>query len=345
MKLGRVLITIIFVLMVVGLAFWRNHRSRPPVGHQDLRVEVADSFKAFADDFNGLFAQYWVYKSKSTVGISTTSTTIARSTATTQPSQTLHPDVRLAESSWELDRAAAEQNLLPAAWQSRLPKRSCPFFSTVVWVVKSPGAKNLKSWSDLLRADVVIVTVDPAQSATGQWVYSAMLGGLRREENHSGELVDGQLRDVFGRAKLYATTNAATKAFADGTGDVLLAWESDAMTLAAGREGLTLVTPPTSIRVEPPVSMLDLHADAHNVREVAEAYVEFMYTERAQRLAVKHHLRPTIGTLDAESNDRFPTVELFTIDELGGWATLAERYFRGPTSAPVNQREGQTSLP
>jgi sulfate transport system substrate-binding protein len=227
--------------------------------------------------------------------------------------------------------AIAAAGLLPANWQTHLPHNSTPYTSTIVFLVRAGNPKQIRDWSDLAKPDVSVVTPNPKTSGGARWNYLAAWGyGLRRL---GGE---AQARDLVRR--LYANVpvldtgaRGSTVTFVErGIGDVLLAWENEALlTLDAyGAGKFEIVAPSFSILAEPPVAVVDRNVDRRGTREVAQAYLEFLYTKAGQELAAKHHYRPRDAEVAAKHADRFPAIELFTIEEqFGGWAKAQAGHF------------------
>jgi sulfate/thiosulfate-binding protein len=261
----------------------------------------------------------------------------------------LQADVVTLALAYDIDVIAEKSQQLPADWQSKLPHNSAPYTSTIVFLVRKGNPKKINDWSDLAREDVTIITPHPKTSGGARWNYLALWGfALKQELGGFGALKDPA------RAADVAAANAKAKEFvasvfkrvpvldsgARGStntfvqkemGDVLLTWENEAILAVSelGPEKVDIVTPKTSILAEPPVAVVTKVAKKHGTTEVAEAYLKHLYTPEGQTLAAKHYYRPADPTgVDAKLLERFPSVELFTIDEVfGGWKKAQAEHF------------------
>ena len=249
----------------------------------------------------------------------------------------LEADVVTLALSRDIDVIADKARLLPVDWQKRLPHASAPFSSTIVFVVRAGNPKNIKDWSDVVRDDVDVITPNPKTSGGARWNYLAAWsyalgqngGDSTAQEAAAQELV----KKLFARVPVLDTgARGSTTTFAErGIGDVLLAWESEALLLtsrsAKAGEGFEIVVPSSSIRAEPPVAVVDKNVDRHGTRAVAQAYVEFLYTDEAQEIAVKHHYRPSSEEAKAKHAAAFPPVLLVGIEQLKGWREAQRVHF------------------
>ncbi len=242
----------------------------------------------------------------------------------------LQADVVTLALSPDIDVLAAA-GLTGRDWASRLPHRSTPFVSTIVFLVRHGNPRGIRDWNDLVRPDVAVITPNPKTSGGARWNYlAAWVYGLRRGggQDAARDFVARLYRRV---PVLDGGARAATSTFVQrGIGDVLLSWESEAF-LAARRFGagrFEVVVPSVSILAEPPVAVVDRFADRHGNREAAEAYLAFLYTEVAQEIAARHGYRPTSQAVARRFADRFPALELLTVDEaLGGWSAVQAIHF------------------
>ena len=217
----------------------------------------------------------------------------------------------------------AEAGLIAPDWQARLPDRAAPFTSTIVFLVREGNPKGIRDWDDLVAPGVQVITPNPKTSGGARWNYLAAWGyaldASGGDEAAARAFVGALYRNV---PVLDSGARGATTTFAEREiGDVLLAWESEAL-LAIDRLGddaLEIVVPSVSIRAEPPVAVVDRNVDDHGTREVAEAYLAFLYTEEAQAIAARHHYR---------ARDAAPALRLSTIEEVaGGWTAAQATHF------------------
>jgi sulfate/thiosulfate transport system substrate-binding protein len=220
--------------------------------------------------------------------------------------------------------------LIEPGWQDELPYRSTPYTSTIVFLVRKGNPKGIHDWADLVAPGVEVITPNPKTSGGARWNYLAAWGYAL--EQHGGDEAKAKqfVAALFANVPvLDAGARASTTTFVEREiGDVLLAWENEAMLavekLGAGR--LEIVVPSVSILAEPPVAVVDQVVDRRGTREVATAYLEFLYTPEGQRLAAKHFYRPRDPA--AAPAGRFPEVRLLTIDDVaGGWAKAQAAHF------------------
>jgi sulfate transport system substrate-binding protein len=260
----------------------------------------------------------------------------------------LAADVVTLALAWDIDNIQMNAHLLPANWQMRLPDNSSPYTSTIVFLVRKGNPKQIHDWPDLLRDGVDVITPNPKTSGGARWNYLAAWGfALERALGGDlGKLVDAPQAEIdkaqadaeaFVRA-LYrhvpvqdTGARAATNTFAQrGIGDVLLAWENEALLSIAelGPDKLEIVTPSVSILAEPPVALVDAVVDRRGTRGVAEAYLEFLYAPEGQDIIARNYFRPRDQNIAAKYADRFPKLRLFTIDDaFGGWREAQTRHF------------------
>jgi len=222
--------------------------------------------------------------------------------------------------------------LIPKAWQKRLPNNSCPYTSTIVFLVRKGNPKGIRDWSDLAGPGVVVITPNPKTSGGARWNFLAAWGWALDQpggdEPKARELVGKIYKNT---AVLDSGARGATTTFVErGIGDVLIAWENEALLAQAaeGREKFELVVPSESILAEPPVAVVDTVARRHGTAELAEEYLQFLYSPEAQELIAQHYYRPSDPAVAHRYAAQFPRLKLFSIDEkFGGWSQAQARYF------------------
>jgi sulfate transport system substrate-binding protein len=235
---------------------------------------------------------------------------------------------------YDIDVIADKTGKIPADWQKRLEHNSSPYTSTIVFLVRKGNPKGIKDWGDLVKPGVEVITPNPKTSGGARWNYLAAWGyELSRnggDQNGAKEFVSKVYKNV---PVLDSGARGATTTFVQrGIGDVLLSWENEAF-LAIKEFGneYEIVVPSVSILAEPPVTVVDKIADKRGNRAVAEAYLKFLYSEKGQELAAEHFYRPRLASVAEKYKDRFPKINLITIDAVfGGWqkAQAAERSTR-----------------
>ena len=242
----------------------------------------------------------------------------------------LEADVVTLALAFDID-AIADSGQIGTDWQKRLPQNSTPFASTIVFLVRKDNPKHIHDWDDLIKDGVEVITPNPKTSGGARWNYLAAWG-YALAKNHGDEAA---ARDFV--AKLFAHVpvldsgaRGSTITFTQrGLGDVLLAWENEAY-LAQHElaDHLEVVVPSTSILAEPPVAVVDKVVDHHGTRKVAEAYLNFLYTPEAQVIAAENYYRPRLPEVAERFKDRFPAIDLFTIDTVfGGWRATQQKHF------------------
>jgi sulfate transport system substrate-binding protein len=222
--------------------------------------------------------------------------------------------------------ALAAAGLLARGWQKRLPNNSTPYTSTIVFVVRKGNPRNIRSWDDLVRPGVSVITPNPKTSGGARWAYLAAYGyALEKyagDEKKAAAFITQLYRNV---PVLDSGARGATTTFAErGIGDALLTWENEAhlalKEVGAGK--LDIVMPPVSIQAEPPVAVVDSIAARHGTSQLATAYLQYLYSPEAQAIIARHWYRPRVGVTT------LPAVRLFTIDQrFGGWAAVQKKHF------------------
>ena len=245
----------------------------------------------------------------------------------------LEADVVTLALSGDIDAIAQNTDLLAKDWQTRLPNNSSPYTSTIVFLVRKGNPKKISDWGDLAKAGVGVITPNPKTSGGARWNYLAAWAWASREYR-KGDLVVDYLKKVFANVPVLDTgARGSTTTFVErGIGDVLLAWENEALlTLADGDTAskFEIVYPSLSIKAEPPVAVVDGNVAKHGTQKVALAYLEYLYTPEGQRLAARHHYRPSRPEgVPAALIAHFKPIRLVTIDDaFGGWAKAQQLHF------------------
>jgi sulfate/thiosulfate transport system substrate-binding protein len=242
----------------------------------------------------------------------------------------LQADVVTLALAYDID-AIAGKGLTTADWQKRLPQNSSPYTSTIVFLVRKGNPKGIKDWDDLLKPGVAVITPNPKTSGGARWNYLAAWGFAQKKYGS----VD-KAKDFIG--KLYQQVpvldtgaRGATVTFVErGVGDVLLAWENEAYLALKefGAQKFEIVAPPQSILAEPPVAIVDKVADKKGTRNAADAYLQYWYTKEGQEIAARNFYRPRDAEIAKKYENSFAKVELFTIDDVfGGWTKAQKEHF------------------
>jgi sulfate/thiosulfate-binding protein len=289
-----------------------------------------DPTRELYQEYNTAFAKYWKKKTGQTVEVQQSHGGAGKQARAVM--EGLEADVVTLALSYDIDVISERTRLLPADWQSRLPHNSCPYVSTIVFLVRKGNPKDIKDWDDLVRPGVSIITPNPKTSGGARWNYlAAWAFAMRKFDND-----EAKVREFMGAlfknvAVLDSGARGSTITFVQrGIGDVLLAWENEALLVVdeMAKGEYEIVVPSISILAEPAVALVDKYVDKHGTREVAQAYLEYLYTPEAQDIIAKHYYRPSDPEVAARYRDRFPEVNLFTINEMfGSWRSAQETHF------------------
>lgn len=289
-----------------------------------------DPTRELYQEFDPAFEKFWKAKTGETVRVNQShggSGKQARSVI-----DGIEADVVTLALAYDIDALHDKANLLPENWQQRLPHNSTPYTSTIVFLVHKGNPKRIHDWPDLAQPGVELVAPNPKTSGGARWVYLAAWGWARRQPGGT----DASARDYVRR--LYANVHVLDSGargslvtFTErGIGDVLASWENEAYLALkeAGPDKFEIITPPSSILAEPPVSIVDKVVDRRGTRQVAQAYLEYLYAPEGQEIAARNYYRPRDPAVAAQFANRFPPVKFFTVDEVfGGWKSAQRTHF------------------
>jgi sulfate/thiosulfate transport system substrate-binding protein len=311
------------LLIVLSLAFLTLASAQTTL----LNVSY-DPTRELYEEFNTVFAEKWQADTGETLTINQShggSGSQARSVI-----DGLKADVVTLALAYDID-AVANAGLIAEDWQSRLPYNSSPYTSTIVFLVRAGNPKGIQDWDDLVKEGVEVITPNPKTSGGARWNYLA--AWAYGQQAGGGDDAAGQafVTDLYKNVPVLdkGARDATTTFVERGIGDVLLAWENEAF-LAINELGegeFEIIVPSISILAEPPVAVVDANVDKHGTREVAQAYLEFLYSEEGQELAAKHYYRPTLESVAANYADQFPELNLVTIADFGGWQEAQTTHF------------------
>ncbi len=293
-----------------------------------LNVSYDPTRELYAD-FNKAFAKQWLAKTGDNVIVKQShggSGKQARSVI-----DGLEADVVTLALAYDVDELAEKAKLIPADWQKRLKHNSAPYTSTIVFLVRKGNPKAIKDWDDLIKPGISVITPNPKTSGGARWNYLAAWGYAQKKfgsEAKAQAFVGKILANV---PVLDTGARGSTTTFVErGIGDVLLAWENEALLALKelGPDKFDIVAPSLSILAEPPVTVVDKVVDKRGTRAVAQAYLEYLYSPEGQEIAGHHHYRPIEPAAAARFAKQFPKVNLFTIDEVfGGWTKAQKTHF------------------
>lgn len=289
-----------------------------------------DPTRELYQEFNQEFIKYW--KAKTGEEISVQQSHGGGGKQTRAVIDGLEADVVTLALSGDIDQIAARAGLLPKDWQSRLPNKSLPYTSTMVFLVRKGNPKGIKDWDDLVKPGVQVITPNPKTSGGARYNYLAAWAFAEKKYG-SKEAAKDFVKKLYKNVPvLDSGARGSTTTFLQrGIGDVLITWENEAF-LALKELGdgkVEEIVPPFSIKAETPVALIDKVAKKNGNEDLAKAYLEYLFTPVGQKLAAKHFYRPYQPEhADPADIKRFPKLELFTVDEkFGGWAKVQKEYF------------------
>jgi sulfate transport system substrate-binding protein len=233
----------------------------------------------------------------------------------------------------DIDGIANKSGKIPADWRGRLPENSTPYTSTIVFLVRKGNDKGIKDWDDLVKEGVQVITPNPKTSGGARWNYLAAWAFADAKYGHDEEKNKEFVANLYRNVPVLDTgARGSTTTFVKGNGDVLLAWENEAyLSLKElGSDAFEIVVPSLSIKAEPPVALVDGNVDAKGTRKVAEAYLNFLYSDQAQKIIAANFYRPSNPkAADPEDLKRFGDLKLVSIDDplFGGWKTAQPKHF------------------
>ena len=289
-----------------------------------------DPTRELYKDINKAFSEEWKAKTGETVAVRAShggSGAQARSVIDGSPA-----DVVTLGIPSDIDAISRITKKIPTDWAKRLPNDSLPYTSTVVFVVRKGNPKGIKDWDDLVKPDVKVITANPKTSAGGRWNYLAAWGYAYNHDKDKAK-ADAFVASVYKNVPVLDTgARGSTVTFAQrGLGDVLPTWENEAFLVIDefGKDKFDIVVPKVSILAEPPVSLVDGNVDKDGNRKVAEAYLQFLYSDKAQAIIAKHHYRPFKPEAAAKADlALLPDVERYKIEPLiGTWDVIQKTQF------------------
>jgi sulfate/thiosulfate transport system substrate-binding protein len=292
-----------------------------------LNVSYDPTRELYAD-FNKAFAAAWQKETGKSVEIKQShggSGSQARAVI-----DGLQADVVTLALAYDIDAVAAK-GLTAPDWQKRLPLNASPYTSTIVFLVRKGNPKGIKDWDDLIKKGVEVITPNPKTSGGARWNYLAAWGYAQRKLG-SADKAKEFVAELYKHVPVLDTgARGSTVTFVErGVGDVLLAWENEAFLAQRefGKDKFEIVAPPLSILAEPPVAIVDKVADKKGTRAVAEAYLKYWYAREGQEIAARNSYRPRDSEIAKEYEKSFAKVELFTIDDVfGGWTRAQKEHF------------------
>ena len=288
-----------------------------------------DPTRELYQDYNAAFAKHWQALGHEPVTIQQSHGGSGKQARAVIDG--LKADVVTLALAGDIDEISKLGQLLPADWQQRLPQASTPYTSTIVFLVRKGNPKHIKDWDDLVKPGVEVITPNPKTSGGARWNFLAAWG-YAQQKYGSEDKAKEYVAELYKHVPVLDTgARGSTITFVNNNiGDVLLAWENEAFLALKeqGGENFEIVAPSLSVLAEPPVAVVDKNVDKKGTREVATAYLNYLYSEEGQRIAAKNFYRPRDAKVAAEFAKQFPALKLVTVDkDFGGWKTAQPKFF------------------
>ncbi|AAK65788.1 sulfate ABC transporter substrate-binding protein [Sinorhizobium meliloti] len=289
-----------------------------------------DSTRKLYKEFNAAFAEKWQADTGETVTIQTSHGGSGKQARLVIDG--LNADVVTLALEADIVAIAQATGKIPVDWKTRLENDSAPYTSTVVFLVRKGNPKGIRDWSDLTKEGIQVITPNPKTSGGARWNFLAAWAWARATNNGDDAKAEEYVAQLFKHVLALDTGawGAMTTFVQRGLGDVLLAWENEAYLALEelGPDNFDIVTPSISIRAEPPVALVDGNVDRKGTRKMAEAYLNYLYSDVGQKIVAKHYYRPfKPEAADQKDIDRFADLTLVTIDEFGGWKEAQPKFF------------------
>ncbi|MAE23212.1 sulfate ABC transporter substrate-binding protein [Pseudomonas chengduensis] len=301
----------------------------PVAAAQTLLNVSYDPTRELYSEFNAAFNKHWQAQGNEAVTIQQSHGGSGKQARAVIDG--LRADVVTLALAGDIDELYKIGKLIPQNWQERLPDASTPYTSTIVFLVRKGNPKGLKDWDDLVKPGVEVITPNPKTSGGARWNFLAAWAYAQQKYGSEAEAKAFTEKLYKNVPVLDTGARGSTITFVNnGIGDVLLAWENEAFLALKeeGGENFEIVAPSLSILAEPPVSVVDQNVDKKGTRKVAEAYLNYLYSEEGQRIAAKHFYRPRNQAVAAEFAKQFPQLKLVTIDaDFDGWKTAQPKFF------------------
>ncbi len=288
-----------------------------------------DPTRELYQDFDAAFSKHWKARTGDTVTVRQSHGGSGKQARAVIDG--LSADVVTLALAYDID-AISERGLIAHNWQDRLKNRSAPYTSTIVFLVRKGNPKAIRDWGDLVKPGVSVITPNPKTSGGARWNHLAAWGYALRQPGATDATARHFINRLYKNVPvLDSGARGATTTFVErGIGDVLLAWENEAL-LALRELGpgkFEIVAPSVSILAEPPVAVVDKVADKRGTRAVAQAYLEYLYSDEGQDIIAKNYYRPSVEKFSRRYASQFPNIKLFTLDQVAGnWTTAQKTHF------------------
>ncbi len=311
---------------VLGSGGYAGAQDQPP---QTILNVSYDPTRELYDDYNVAFAAYWKAKTRQTIRVEQSNGGSGKQARAVIDG--LQADVVTLGLAYDIDAIAQKTGLISRNWQSRLPYNSTPYTSTIVLLVRQGNPKHIRDWDDLTRPGVSVITPNPKTSGGARWNFLAAWAYARSKRGGSDASARAFVTALYRNVPvLDSGARGSTTTFTErGIGDVLIAWENDAL-LAVNNIGpgrFQIVRPSLSILAEPPVSIVDGVVQKKGTRRVAQAYLNYLYSPAGQEIIARHYFRPHLASVARRYARRFPAMRMVSVQEFGGWDRAQAQYF------------------
>jgi len=316
-----------FRLVFAVLAILLSFSAAVAALHSMSASYSSDASHKMFDDFNKAFIKHW----KTRTGVEVTIRHAESKPGIPLRANVDGLDVTSLALSYDPETLQKASKFSLPDWQKPLPQKS-PYTSTIVFLVRNGNPKKVRDWNDLANPGIEIVTSNPKTSGDARWSYLAAWGYALKQRGGNDVTAIEFIKKIFGNVKTLETgTRGSVTAFVErGIGDVLPTWENEAHLIVKehGGDKFEIVTPSLSILAEPAVSIVSDVAARNGTREVTRAYIDYLYTLKAQEIAARHYYRPRDERIAARYSMQFPSLELFTVDDMfGGWKEALSIHF------------------
>ncbi|MCX7712448.1 MAG: sulfate ABC transporter substrate-binding protein [Chthoniobacterales bacterium] len=287
-----------------------------------------DPTREFYLEYNQAFSKYWKEKTGEEVIIKQSHGGSGRQARAVIDG--LDADVVTLALAADID-AIAQAGLLPVNWQSRLPMNSSPYRSTIAFLVRKGNPKGIHDWGDLIKPGIQVITPNPKTSGVARWNFLAAWGWALKNYGEDDKKALDFVKKLYRNVPvLDSGARGATTTFQERKiGDVLINWENELLlAIKQFPDEYEIIIPSLSILAEPVVALVDKNVDRKGTRSVAQAYLEYLFSDEGQRIAAKHFYRSSNPEILAEFKTRYPEIKTFTIDEVfGGWSNATKKFF------------------
>ncbi len=280
--------------------------------------------------YNEAFAKYWKAKTGDNVKVQQSHGGGGKQARAVVDG--LEADVVTLALSYDIDQLSEKGRLIPPDWQKRLKNNSSPYTSTIVFLVRKGNPKNIKDWNDIIKPGVSVISPNPKTSGGARYNYLAAWAYALQQNNNDEVKAKEFVTKLFKNVPILDSgARGSTTTFLErGIGDVLLTWENEAFLAKKelGSDKVEIIIPSLSILAEPPVTIVDKYAKKHGTEKVAQAYLEYLYSDEGQEIAAKNYYRPTLDSIAKKYAAQFPKVNLVKIDDVfGGWQKAQRKHF------------------